>query len=311
MGTIVVGLDTLDDCRAAVEWAADAADRSEADLEIVRGVRFPPAVDTWNAGYVPEVLEQLDQVCWDELARARDLVRHRVHGNVRTTLVHDHARPALLAAATRADLLVTGARHRNRLRCSVFGGFQLGSTSLFAAAHALCPVVVVRGAATRGARDLVVGFDGSPSSTAAACWALAQAAVTGARVHVVLVRRAVADLTLGLDPTAAVASRGDDEAAAHARLEDVVQRLQRSDPRVEVDGTVVRHDHPEDVLLEAAGTCALLVVGSRGHAAFTSALIGSTSHAVLHHALTPVVVVPDAAQVAHRRRAVQATLARR
>lgn len=301
-GKVVVGLDTLEDGRAAVEWAADAAALAAADLEIVHGVQFPPAVDPWTAGYAPEILEQLDGAVWDELGRAREIARARMHGDVRATLVHDHARPALLTAARGADLLVTGARRRNRLRSGIFGGFQLGSTSLFSASHAPCPVVVVRGAAVQGARDLVVGFDGSPSSTAAARWAVEHAERTGARVRILLVWHSMADLTLGLDPTSVVRTRQDDETAAHARLEDLLTWLREEAPRVEISGTVVQDAHPEDVLLEAAGSCALLVVGSRGHGSFTSALIGSTSHAVLHHAVTPVVVVPDAEQVAHRRR---------
>jgi hypothetical protein len=34
-------------------------------------------------------------------------------------------------------------------------------------------------------------------------------------------------------------------------------------------------------------------VGTRGHGAFASMLLGSTSQAVLHAAAVPVVVVPD------------------
>lgn len=308
-GRVVVGVSTLEGCRAAVEWAADAADRSAADLEIVRAVQFPPAVDVWTAGYAPHVLDQLDVAARDDLARARDLVRGRLHGDVRTSLVHDHPRPALLRAALGADLLVTGARWHHRLRTGVFGGFQLGSTSLFAASHAPCPVVVVRGPGSAGARDLVVGFDGSPSSRSAARWAVAHAGATGAAVRVLLVWHPLPDVTLGTD-LSAVGYRQDherDEQEARTRLLELCEELreesQRTGPRVDVTGTAVRGDHPQDVLLAAAGDCALLVVGSRGHSAFTSALVGSTSHAVLHRATTPVVVVPDADQAAQRRAA--------
>jgi len=306
-GRVVVGLDDLHDGRAALEWAADAAARAASDLEIVHGVQVTPAVDPWTAGYAPEILEHLEGVVWDELGQARLIAAQRMHGEVRATLVHDHARPALLTAAARADLLVTGARRRSRLRSGLLGGFQLGSTSLFAASHAPCPVVVVRGPATEGTRDLVVGYDGSSSATAAARWALTHARDTGAQVRIVTVWRSVADLTLGLDPTSVARTRDDDETAARARLEDVLGWLREEEPTVAVTGTAVNSAHPDEVLLEAAGTCALLVVGSRGHSAFTSALIGSTSHSVLHHAATPVVVVPDAEQVAHRRRALRSS----
>lgn len=309
-GKVVVGIDTLEDSLAALDWAAQTASQRGADLEIVHGVQFTPAVDPWTAGYAPEILEQLDEAVWNQLAQARQVAVRQVHGDVRATLVHDHPRPALLAAARHADLLVTGARRRNRLRAGLFGGFQLGSTSLFAASHAPCPVVVVRGPAVEGARDVVVGFDGSPAATAAARWAVGHAAGTGARVRVLLVWHSVAHVAIGLDPIAVQQTRDADETAAHARLEDLLGWLREEEPRVDVTGAVIEDLHPEDVLLEAAGTCALLVVGSRGHVALTSALIGSTSHAVLHHASTPVVVVPDAEQIAHRRRQAEHSLAR-
>lgn len=317
-GKVVVGIDTLEDSRAALDWAAQAAGARGADLEIVHGAQFAPAPDPWTAGYAPELLEHLDEAVWDELAQARQLAVRQlatdrlpgVHGDVRATLVHDHPRPALLTAARHADLLVTGARRRNRLRAGLFGGFQLGSTSLFAASHAPCPVVVVRGPAVEGARDVVVGFDGSLAATAAARWALAHAADTGVRVRVLLVWHSAVHGGAGLDPVAVQQALAADETAAHARLEDLLDWLREEEPGVEVSGSAVEDPHPEDVLLEAAATCALLVVGSRGHGALASALIGSTSHAVLHHACTPVVVVPDAEQVAHRRRQVEHSLAR-
>ena len=50
---------------------------------------------------------------------------------------------------------------------------------------------------------------------------------------------------------------------------------------------------PAGVLLEFAVHSRLLVVGTRGRGTFSTALLGSTSHDVLHAAVGPVVVVPD------------------
>jgi nucleotide-binding universal stress UspA family protein len=52
---------------------------------------------------------------------------------------------------------------------------------------------------------------------------------------------------------------------------------------------------PGRVLVEAGKDAGLIVVGGRGHGALASALLGSTTGFVLHHAHGPVMVVPDRA----------------
>jgi nucleotide-binding universal stress UspA family protein len=56
---------------------------------------------------------------------------------------------------------------------------------------------------------------------------------------------------------------------------------------------VVQEGHPVEVLLDQAKDAALLVVGSRGHGAFTGMLLGSVSEHCVSHANCPVVVVRD------------------
>jgi nucleotide-binding universal stress UspA family protein len=50
-------------------------------------------------------------------------------------------------------------------------------------------------------------------------------------------------------------------------------------------------DDPVRGLLELSGQAELLVVGTRGHSAFTTALLGSVSQSVTAHATVPVIVV--------------------
>ncbi|WP_327049418.1 universal stress protein [Microbispora sp. NBC_01189] len=51
------------------------------------------------------------------------------------------------------------------------------------------------------------------------------------------------------------------------------------------------YGHPVDALIQASRTADLLVVGSRGRGALGSAMLGSVSRGVLHHADCPVAVV--------------------
>jgi nucleotide-binding universal stress UspA family protein len=83
------------------------------------------------------------------------------------------AAPVLIDASQNADLLLVGSRGRGG-----FAGMLLGSVSRHCAAHAHCPVVVVRGghdSTVERRRRIVVGVDGSPSSRRAPEWAAAEA----------------------------------------------------------------------------------------------------------------------------------------
>jgi len=60
-------------------------------------------------------------------------------------------------------------------------------------------------------------------------------------------------------------------------------------PQVQVRPVVIR-DRPVRALLKHAAGAQLIVVGSRGHGAFTGMGLGSVSQALLHHAECPVAV---------------------
>jgi nucleotide-binding universal stress UspA family protein len=72
--------------------------------------------------------------------------------------------------------------------------------------------------------------------------------------------------------------------------EDAAQELQESGVDVIVE---VLEGPPADAILKVAGVrqCDLIVMGSRGHGALASLLLGSVSHRVLAHAQAPVLVV--------------------
>ena len=80
-------------------------------------------------------------------------------------------------------------------------------------------------------------------------------------------------------------------AAAKAGLADAVAAAAGRHPDVEVTTKVVLGS-PGGVLAAESDGAAMLVVGSRGRSGLASMVLGSTSHAVLHHAHCPVVVCP-------------------
>src|SRR5690349_9065938 len=120
--------------------------------------------------------------------------------------------------------------------------------------------------------DIVVGVDGSPSSKAALRWALVQARRTGARVQAVTSWEFPAYYGMG-----AVFPYEDFAATAGKILSASVQEaLVTEELEVPVLETVVA-GHPAQALIDMSAHAALLVVGSRGHGAFTGTLLGSVS----------------------------------
>ena len=76
-------------------------------------------------------------------------------------------------------------------------------------------------------------------------------------------------------------------------LEGLLGELEEPLGGVRVQPTVVADRHPAEALVDLSADADLLVVGSRGHGGFGELLLGSVSHAVVLHAVCPVVIVPS------------------
>ncbi|MFJ2738149.1 universal stress protein [Streptomyces sp. NPDC087440] len=140
---------------------------------------------------------------------------------------------------------------------------------------------------------IVVGVDGSPCSRAALRWSLAQAALTGAQVEAVAAWQypEVYGYSYGWVPS--MSDGGVYAKAAESALLDTVATVRAEQPQSpEVTSRVVE-GHPLPVLMDAARSARLLVLGSRGHGTFAGALLGSVSQHCVQHAPCPVVVVPQ------------------
>ncbi|MEV5721256.1 universal stress protein [Amycolatopsis mediterranei] len=228
--------------------------RPEENLPVVVGVDgSPPA---------------LDAARW----AAREAARRGAPLEVVTRA--DDALPLLIAASRRAELLVIGDRD---LR---------GVAGLIA--HADCPVVVVRGDQHSGTGPVVVGVDGSQLGEAALAFAFRTADL---REALLIAVHAWTDgaLDAGLVP---LLGWDDVETAERPLLAEWLAGWSDKYPDVVVQRVVVR-DRPAHAVVEQATAAAarLVVVGSHGRGSAAAFVLGSVSHAVLHHAPCPVAVV--------------------
>ncbi len=137
---------------------------------------------------------------------------------------------------------------------------------------------------------IVVGNDGSRSSTEALEFALELAGKLGA--DLVVIRAWTVDTA----PRGALVDHGYvasfDEVSAKVRdkLEESTRALAARHPAVTVDYRGVL-GHPAAVLMEASAASLMLVIGSRGRGGFSSLLLGSVSEQCVRHATCPVLVV--------------------
>ena len=149
---------------------------------------------------------------------------------------------------------------------------------------------------------VVVGVDGSPGSLRALEWALDEARIRRASLHVVhawmlpLIDALPEPWAVGSPPMGPSDEEVHDhvEKAARAALAAAVDRARSAEPGLEIHGELIE-SRPARALLEAADDADLLVVGSRGRGCFAGLLLGSVSAQCVHHARCPVVVVPTGA----------------
>jgi nucleotide-binding universal stress UspA family protein len=295
VNTIVVGVGEQRASAAAVQWAATEAARRGWELELLRALQYPNAAAAGvGAWYPDDLLGELDALAAGELQDAHDTVSAAFPALVvRSNLVHTHPRLALTQASGSARMVVTGSRRRSAL-----AGALLGSTSLHVAAHSRCPVAVVHDPPAPQAAGVVVGYDGSAAADQAVAFAAEEAEAAGEELLVVHSWFLAEVFPGGFDPGRYVTRSQHQEDVQRYRLERVAAGVQDQRPGLSVRSRLLVDEFASEGLVTAAAGARLLVVGTRGHGAFASMLLGSTSRNVLQNATTPVVVVPDQVRVA-------------
>ena len=137
---------------------------------------------------------------------------------------------------------------------------------------------------------IVVGVDGSESSTRALGWAVEQAKADRRSLTLV---HAVHGVTPSFTDAAVVdpvAARNALESQGRAVLAEARSAVEWKAPDLEVYDVLEVAD-PREALLQLSENAAMTVVGSRGHGRVRRLLLGSVSVALVRHAHCPVVVV--------------------
>jgi nucleotide-binding universal stress UspA family protein len=143
-------------------------------------------------------------------------------------------------------------------------------------------------------RRILIATDGSDGAWAAVQEGVELAAEVGAEVTFVTVRPRISSL-LG----DALYQQHLTEQLAEARAALDAAEAEGKRVGVDYESDILEGDAAERIAQAARGWSAdLVVVGSRGHGAVTSAVIGSVSRALLTRSPAPVMVVRTAARVA-------------
>jgi nucleotide-binding universal stress UspA family protein len=287
-GAVVVGIGNSDRDAECLTWAGDSAQRSGSPLHILHAhdlgaelsaidpvagnvISVGPDGDIGNAGLLDETLAEAKER-WPDVA---------VTGSL------PFARPeqALIDASRTARLIVVGAARAGALQ-----RLGLGRSSLAAAMHSHCPVVIVpQGARVDAEGPVVVGIDGSNHSVAAAERAFWIAELR--RTPLVAITTWNVEVVDGLVVTTPGTEAWNEiEARYRAVADRVVDPLREKHPDVECTVEVVRGG-PAKVLAERSAEAGLVVMGTRGRGGFAGMLLGSQSHKVLETATSPVMLV--------------------
>ncbi|MEV0537521.1 universal stress protein [Kitasatospora sp. NPDC050463] len=295
---VLVGIDGSPQSQTAADWAAAEAQRSGAPLRLLHawpwltGANSPDTATSYPGDLRTAALHALTDTA-DRIRRAHPGLA------VETEVIGDEPVDALMHACAGQSLLVLGSRG--------LGGFAallVGSVGLAVAARAPVPVVLVRpdscpNAAAPGAqgptvREVVVGLDAHHPVDAVLDFAFTEAGRRGARLHAVHGWNPLPAWSLAnwVPPRSEVAAQ---QACEEAELTQMLASWRERYPEVEV-AELVRLGGAAGVLMDACTGADLVVVGRRDRrhdlGPRLGPRLGPVAHAVLHHAATPVAVVP-------------------
>ncbi|WP_133057871.1 universal stress protein [Mycolicibacterium conceptionense] len=289
---ILVGIDGSMAALDAAAWAAREAEWRKVSVRLVHIIDPREAEIDFGPWSQHRILKHLEFNAVDLLAEAQQQIAAMCpEVVVETSSMVGRPLQMLIALSREALMTVVGTS-----RAETQGAAHAGSVAVSVSAHGYGPVVVVRGvrndAHAEQQRTIVVGVDSSEAADNATEWAFAEAALRGA------------DLTAVFSCGELPGSLTDRDSEPRWWLEYQAQQLQLLNEHIErwsehypevVVHCAVTSGRTAWALMRWAHEAQLIVVGSRGRSEFVGAVLGSTSHALIHHSPCPVMIVPSSA----------------
>jgi nucleotide-binding universal stress UspA family protein len=282
---VVAGVDWSDAAFAAVEQLGLLFRPDEVTL--VHGVdlglfEYPIVAEAANLqGYDIFRKSMFDAGC-ESLERAETMLPADIPKPRRLCEFGKPARFLLdTATAMVADLIVVGTHDHSRVAELV-----LTSVSHRVLLHATQPTLLVKGQAKQ-VRRVLIAVEGRTDGTKICEWLLSHPFRTAAEATVLTAVPIVP--ALQKSPTAAFTTWSDEVAR---QAEDYVRACaQQLPPSLFTTSSRVVKGDPAPVIADASKDFDLVVVGSHGREGLDRFLLGSVSHAIVHHVACPVLVI--------------------
>ncbi len=286
-GRVIVGFDGSDHAVRALDRATDEAARRGAPLEIICG--WP-----WGKHPLPDfgVTDDTGKLLYSSARRMMDAATERVRDRapqvtVSESLTTESAARALLRCGRDAALTVVGTRGHGG-----FAGLLLGSVSLRVAAHCTTPLMVVRGENGDEHQRVLIGLE-SDADTDALHFAFQEAQRRACSLRVLHAWQYPA------------APHGSHAASYHLTWDELEQLRKGAEAVAQYAVAPLRETYPDiDVhtdtvcqqpgkaLVEAGRNADVIVLAAHRRPRRVGLQLGPVTHAMLHHAHCPVVLVP-------------------
>lgn len=287
---VLVGYDGSEHADLALDYAAEEAARRGSVLTVVTAYTIPVKLYTTLAA----VPAHPDDITAERTAESiLSEARTRLAGSARQIdyrTVPGHATSVLEDLSVGAQVVVLGARGRGGLV-----GQVVGSVANAMPVRAHCPTIVIGEPheSDERANAVAVAVDGSERSRVVLVEAARIAHARKVPLEVITVLPS-SEEWLYWYPDAGLNDQmvADRTRELERELESWAEETAKEFPGLETTASAYI-GNPKDVIAARTGLNELTVMGTRGRGAIRSALLGSVSRSVLHHARGPVMVVPS------------------